>query len=189
MLITLTEAQKLNPKITQSELDGLEALVRGHTNNNFQKINVRFYDFEVKNGNKLVFNDDLAYLRTGDTIEITDTWALTGNGLLGSDGVNDGVYTVSSIDGNTLTLDTDRLYNGAYNSAFITKIAYPPDVISGVVKLIEYSAKTSDKIGIKSESIARMSVTYYDINANENIEGYPASLLSFLDKYRKLRYW
>ncbi len=35
------------------------------------------------------------------------------------------------------------------------------------------------KLGIKSESIARMSITYYDVNASDNIEGFPAAKFSF----------
>lgn len=44
------------------------------------------------------------------------------------------------------------------------------------------------KIGIKSETISRMSTTYYDMTATENTDGYPSALLSFLKKYEKMRW-
>ena len=70
----------------------------------------------------------------------------------------------------------------------LTLVQYPADVTRGIKKLIAYDKKMASKIGIKSESISRMSTTYYDVNASENIDGYPASLLSFLTKYEKMRW-
>jgi hypothetical protein len=70
----------------------------------------------------------------------------------------------------------------------VTLIKYPDDIAKGVKKLIAYDKKMSSKIGIKSESISRMNTTYYDVNASENIDGYPAALLSFLNKYEKMRW-
>lgn len=70
----------------------------------------------------------------------------------------------------------------------VTLVNYPPDIKRGVKKLIQYDKKMSGKIGIKSETISRMSTTYYDVNAAENIEGYPVSLLSFLKKYERIRW-
>ena len=70
----------------------------------------------------------------------------------------------------------------------MTLVEYPADILSGVVKLLKYDAKMGDKLGLKSESVSRMSKTYYDVNASENIEGYPAALMSFLDKYKELRW-
>ncbi len=70
----------------------------------------------------------------------------------------------------------------------MAKYIVPADVLAGVKKLIAYDAKMRDKAGIKSETVARWSVTYYDVTAAESSEGYPISLLGFLDKYRKLRW-
>ncbi|WP_336272164.1 hypothetical protein [Lactococcus lactis] len=54
--------------------------------------------------------------------------------------------------------------------------------------MLQYDVTMGDKLGIKSESIARMNITYYDMNSSESINGYPASLFGFLKKYKKMRW-
>jgi hypothetical protein len=102
--------------------------------------------------------------------------------------VNDGLYVIEEINDKTIKLKDAELFNGNFQSAFITKISYPPDIIEGVKRLIQYDVSMGDKLGIKSESIARMNITYYDMNSSESINGYPASLFGFLKKYKKMRW-
>ena len=45
-----------------------------------------------------------------------------------------------------------------------------------------------DKVGIKSETLSRHSVTYYDQDAGNQVMGYPASLMGFLSPYIKARF-
>lgn len=188
MIITLNDAQKINPDITQESLDGLEYAIRALTHNKFQNLNIRFHHFKVTNENTLEFNSPLAFLRAGETIEISNTWSQTGSGLNQDMGVNDGLYVLEKIADKAIELKEAQLFNGDFPSGFITKISYPPDILEGVKKLIQYDVTMRDKLGIKSESISRMSVTYYDVNANDAINGYPASLFSFLKKYKKMRW-
>ena len=77
---------------------------------------------------------------------------------------------------------------GNSGRAMVTKVEYPADIKRGIKKLIEYDKAMAGKVGIKSETIARMSITYYDVNTAENTDGYPSSLLSFLKKYEKMRW-
>ena len=56
MIITLDEAQKINPDLTQETLDGLEQSIRALTHNKFQNLNIRFYQFKVTNENTLDFS-------------------------------------------------------------------------------------------------------------------------------------
>lgn len=65
---------------------------------------------------------------------------------------------------------------------------YPPDVKEGVINLLKWEFANRDKVGIKSESISRHSVTYYDQDSNNTVLGYPASLLGFLKPYMKARF-
>ncbi|RZI47964.1 hypothetical protein [Lactococcus kimchii] len=188
MIITLDDAQLINPSIDQSALDGLEQSIRALTHNKFQNLNIRFYQFKVTNEDTLEFNEALAYLRPNDTIEISNTWSQTGSGLNQDIGVNDGLCVIEEINDKTIKLKDATLFNGSFQSAFITKISYPPDVVEGVKKLLQYDVSMGDKLGIKSESISRMSVTYYDVNSNESINGYPASLFGFIKKYKKMRW-
>ena len=85
-------------------------------------------------------------------------------------------------------MQEEAFYAEKSNCLMLTKVEYPTDIKRGIKKLIEYDKTMTGKIGIKSESIARMSVTYYDVNSTENTDGYPSSLLSFLRKYEKMRW-
>lgn len=174
MLLSIDAAKELKHTVTQEELDGLEATIRGITNNKFQNIKIRYQKFEVKNENELVFSKQPVFLRQGDTIEISQT------------DVNDGLFVIKSLQDNTIILRDCQLFNGLFKAGFITKIEYPKDIIMGVQKLLQYSNKMGNKVGIKSESVSRMSIQYYDVNAGDNVEGYPSALFSFLNKHKKI---
>ncbi|WP_285009473.1 hypothetical protein [Lactococcus formosensis] len=174
MLLTLESAQTFKADVTQEELDGLEATVRGITNNKFQNVRIRYSKFEVKDEKKLVFLNKPAFLRPGDTIEISQS------------DVNDGLFVIESLEDNSIILKDCQLFDGIFKDGFITKIEYPKDILVGVQKLLKYSDKMGGKVGIKSESISRMSIQYYDVNAGDNVEGFPSALFSFLNKYKKL---
>lgn len=177
MIITLADAQKINPNIDQLYLDGLEASIRQLTNNSFVNKSVVYRGFSVGTGNTIKFRKAVKYLRVGDTILLTDT------------GVNNGLYTVESVAGKEVTvLGSENLYDGTFVSGAAYKVEYPADIVSGVKKILEYDLKMSDKVGVKSKTIARMTETYYDINSTENVNGYPSAYMSFLNKYKKLRW-
>jgi hypothetical protein len=177
MILKLTDAQAIDPNITQGDLDAFEIAVRKITNNNFQNIQAR--------GSRLILSGQLITIeigttkgiRVGDTIEINDTM------------YNDGLYVVASMQEKSITVEGPRSFiDEVAKIGIVTLVNYPADIIKGVKQLIEYDLKMRDKIGIKSETIARMSVTYYDMTATENAEGYPIALLSFLKKYKKMRW-
>ena len=174
MIITLDKAQELDPKATQETCNGLETMVRKVTNNNFQAIKFRCHGLTL-DGNTVKTKSRTDIFKVGDTVEINGT------------DFNDGLYTVKNVSDGSIELDGE-LFTEAQTGAILTKISYPADVLEGVKKLLAYDAKMSEKIGIKSETVARWSVTYYDVTATESSEGYPVSLLGFLDKYRKLRW-
>lgn len=177
MLLTLESAKTFKPTVEQVELDGLEAAIRGITNNRFQNIHIRYFGFEVQNKKELVFQSEPAFLRVGDTIEMSETE------------VNDGLFVIEALSDKTVTLKGDvALFDGSFKEGFVTKIEYPSDLIAGVQKLLSYSSKMDSKVGVKSESISRMSIQYYDVNASDNVEGYPAALFSFLNKYKKMNW-
>ena len=46
--------------------------------------------------------------------------------------------------------------------------------------------KNRPKTGIKSETLSRHSVTYFDQDANNQVMGYPVTLLGFLKPYIKV---
>lgn len=175
MIISLDEALKLDATATQETCDGLETMVRKLTNNNFQLIKFRLRDLKLSENTIKSSNGRVDVFRSGDTIEINGT------------DYNDGLYVVESVSDGVITVYGDFIAE-INSGAIATKINYPADVLAGVKKLISYDAKMRDKAGIKSETIARWSVTYYDVTATESSEGYPVSLLGFLNKYKKLRW-
>lgn len=175
MIITLAEAQKIDPNVTQSYLDGLEQSIRQLTNNKFLNKTISYRGLDV-NGAVVSLNKTVNYLREGDTVQVSYT------------GVNDGLYVVKAVDNESVTLDTDKLFNGTYTSGTMTKVDYPADVLNGALGLIKYDMDMADKTGVKSETIGRMSTTYYDVNASENVNGYPSALMDFIKKYRKIKW-
>ena len=175
MIISLDEALKLDADATQETCDGLETMVRKLTNNNFQLIKFRIRGLQLSGSTIKASSGRVDIFKTGDTIEINGT------------DYNNGLYVVESVSDDAITIRGDFITE-TNSGAIATKVSYPADVLAGIKKLIAYDAKMSEKIGIKSETVARWSVTYYDVTATESSEGYPVSLLGFLDKYRKLRW-
>lgn len=176
MIISLEEALKLDSDITQDDLEAFESSVRELTNNSFQNTYVRFKGVEFVAENIILVKKQITGLRIGDTIEINYSH------------YNDGLCTVKDLQGKQITVEGASFYLADSGKSMVTKVEYPADIKRGIKKLIQYDKKMTSKVGIKSETISRMSITYYDVNAAENTEGYPSSLLSFLKKYEKMRW-
>lgn len=174
MIITLEDAQEVDSNITQDDLNAFEQAVRAITHNNFQMKQIR-HRIAFMNSKTITIDSEIEGVREGDTIEVNYSK------------FNDGLYVIDSFDGEEITVDTE-LFTETPKQAILTLVRYPSDISRGIKKLIEYDKKMTGKIGVKSEAISRMSTTYYDVNASDNTDGYPAALLSFLDKYKKMRW-
>ena len=166
MLMTV---EKLKEYITTNEsesvledkLQALELLIRKYTNNNFQNRNKRFSS-AIIGGN---IAEPYPYIMEGDTIQISDSE------------MNNGIYVFS----NNMGLIDERC-------CLITKVEYPADVIMGAVNMMKWDLENRDKVGIQSETISRHSVTYFNMDGDNSIMGYPKSLLGFLKPYIKARF-
>ena len=176
MIITLGDARAIDDSITQEDLDAFEVAFRSLTNNNFQNKHIRFKDIEFVGENLIAVKDPIVGIRTGDTIEVNYSH------------YNDGLFVIEEIAGKQIKVQGTPFFVANTSGSMLTLVQYPADVVRGIKKLIEYDKKMASKIGIKSESISRMSITYYDVNASENVDVYPASLVSFLTKYEKMRW-
>ena len=176
MIISLEQAQAINPAITIEDLYAYEQAIRALTHNNFQDPNVRGQALTLHDHTIQIDRGYTTGLKIGDTVEINYTR------------FNDGIYTIKALTPDTIEVNEGVFFNEISRDAIVTKISYPADIAKGVKKLISYDLNMGNKVGIKSEAIARMSVTYYDVNNTENVEGYPAALLSFIKKYRKMRW-
>jgi hypothetical protein len=154
----------------ERKLNALELMIRKYTNNKFQKVNIRFTG---ESSEDKVYGDT-TYFAVGDTVEISQT-----------DDINDGLYLISAVDSEYLQLDT-TLFD--YDENVVTKIIYPYDIQEGIINLMLWDVNNREKTGVKSESISRHSVTYFDLDKNNQVMGYPVSLLGFLKPYMKARF-
>ncbi|MDY6038440.1 MAG: hypothetical protein SPI74_05630 [Eubacterium sp.] len=153
----------------KEQLDALEILIRKYTNNNFQNRHVRFTASSIND--KL--NGISPFLKVGDTVQISQSK------------VNDGLYVVKKLNIDSIVVDKSLF---TVNKNLVTKVEYPFDVKQGIINLMVWEIENRSKVGVKSETLSRHSVTYFDLDKTNQVMGYPVSLLGFLDKYIKARF-
>ena len=168
-LMEMPEFNGQSEKTLQRKLNAIEDLVRAYTNNNFQNRKIRF---EAPSSSILQGWNKL--LKVGDTVQITQ-----------SD--NEGLYVITKIDrvNRTVTLDSELADTG-YN--LITKVEYPDAIVEGVINMMIWEVQNRSKVGIQSETLSRHSVTYFEQDAENQLMGYPITLLGFLKPYIKARF-
>lgn len=168
-VMALSEFANQSETVIAEKLKAVELSIRAYTNNNFQNRYVRFHAESL--GNRLFGVSD--FLKVGDTVQISQS------------NVNDGLYTITEISNTFIRVDGD-LYR--YPDNLVTKVEYPADIKTGVIDLLKWEVKNRQKVGIKSETLSRHSVSYYDQDANNQVMGYPVALLGFLKPYIKARF-
>jgi hypothetical protein len=149
------------------KLKAIESVIRAYTNNNFQQRGIRFSGYS---------KDSCVYgvpqnFSVGDTVQISGTL-----------GINDGLYQVIDVADDHLELD-EHLAPIKLN--LVTRIKYPADVIQCAVDLYKWKQNMGEKVGIKSETLSRHSVTYED--SATLFMGYPVGILNGLNLYKKAR--
>lgn len=183
MILSLDEAKNIlkirdvsKDYMLELKLEALEDMVRNKTNNKFLDTRVRVDKRLLFNAGNTITGADFEGLgfRVGNTIDIDNSIQ------------NDGVYTITGVSSSYIKVKEEL--KEEESNCLITKVVYPKDVKLGVIKLLQFDDKMADKLGIKRETVARMSVEYYEMGNNESVEGYPIALLKFLDKYKKLRW-
>ena len=176
MILSVEEAKNFLPELStvsddllKQKLDAVEVMVRKYTNNNFQNRNIRFLADSVGT----ILNGSSPFLVEGDTIQVSESR------------VNDGLYVLTSVSDSSVTVDRP-LFPVDHN--LVTKVEYPADVKLGIVNLLKWDFNNRDKVGVKSETISRHSVTYFEVDHLNQVMGYPVSLLGFLEPYKKARF-
>ena len=174
MIISVSEVKKevalngwTDAKI-ERKLKAIEQTIRKYTNNNFQLRTHRKAADIV--GGLLVF-DKNDFFKIEDTIQISES------------NFSNGIYTVIESSDDSIGIDKDILDE---EGVLVTKVVYPDDVVDCAINLLEWSKKYGGKVGVKSETLSRHSVTYED--SATLYDGYPVGLLSGLNKYRKARF-
>jgi hypothetical protein len=168
-LISMKAFSGISAEVLATKMEGIEAIIRSHTNNKFQNRAMRI-EATIKEGKIIGY---CPYYEVGDTLEISQTI------------VNDGLYVITEINENKIAVDK-KIYDYAAN--LITKVVYPADVQKGALDLLLWEIENRAKVGVKAETISRHSITYFDQDASNQIDGYPVSLLGFLNPYRKPRF-
>ena len=154
----------------EARLSALELLIRAYTHNNFQQRSIRRMADIAGN---IIIMDALQPFNVGDTVQVTES------------NFNDGIYTVTEADDSTITIKGETFDE---NDVYVTRVVYPMDVKMGVVNLMKWELQNRDKVGVASESISRHSVTYFNMDGDNSVMGYPKSLLGFLKPYMKARF-
>ena len=175
MIITVEELRRYistdeEDQALAGRLQALELLIRGYTNNNFQ---VRGLHCECDISGKTFISETFTPFEVGDTVQVSGS------------SKNNGLYTIEEVTDITFTVD-EKTYDDY--DVYVVKVAYPADVKMGVVNLLKWELNNRDKVGVQSESISRHSVTYYNMDGDNSIMGYPKSLMGFLRPYMKARF-
>ena len=175
MIISVEELKKFintneSDEVLEAKLQALELMVREYTNNRFHQIPLVRIKADVIDG---VFVSDYIPFKVGDTIQVT----------MGDNAVDCGLYTVKEVSDDTFTVKepVEDMW-----SVKVTKVQYKSDVKLGVVNMFKYDA--NKKVGVQSETISRHSVTYFNMDGDNSLMGYPKSLLGFLKPYMKARF-
>ncbi|WP_286080626.1 hypothetical protein [Parablautia intestinalis] len=168
-LLLMDEFKGVKKDTLSMKLEAAESLIRSYTNNNFQNRAMRI---EAPASQGLLLGHS-PFFKAGDTVQISQSM------------VNDGLYVITEIHADSIAVNKE-LFDFPFNT--VTKVIYPPDIKKGVIDLMIWEMGNRQKIGIKSETLSRHSVTYYDQDSNNQVMGYPVSLLGFLKPYIKPRF-
>lgn len=174
MIISVEEAKKhiktdMEDSVLEEKLQALELAIRGYTNNNFQNRGIRYQCSIMA---QKIFLEDHVF-EVGDTVQISDSF------------YSNGVYTITEIDGDFIALNEKLVGEPMVK---VTKVVYPKDVQIGALNMLKWDLENRDKVGVQSETISRHSVTYFNMDGDNSIMGYPKSLLGFLKPYMKARF-
>ena len=174
MIISVEKAKELvsfpeswSDERIKMKLLAVEQTIRAYTNNNFQDRDIR-RTADIIGGLFLV--DALTPFGVGDTVQISES------------SLNKGLCVVEAVDDSSFEVEEAVKDE---EGVLVTKISYPADVVNCCVDLMEWAVSFAGKVGVKSETLSRHSVTYED--SSTMFMGYPASLLGCLKPYRKCR--
>ena len=160
----------ISDSVLEARLQALEMKIRKYTNNRFHQVPMVRVKAEVTGGVVNALTN--VPFKVGDTVQIT----------CGDSAIDCGLYTVKEVDGMTFTVNEEIL---DLDFADVIKVKYGMDVVLGVVEMLRWDLEKRDKVGIKSETISRHSVTYSDATDFNTKLDYPNNLCGFLKPYMK----
>lgn len=178
MIISVTELKQyitttLTDAVLEAKLQALELKIRNYTNNRFHQIPLVRIEADIVLGE--FKSRSLMPFKVGDTVQVT----------YGDKAIDCGIYTVKEVNGLSFTVNEDVPDMAGIK---VTKVLYKADVKMGVVDMLKWDLEKRGKVGIKSETISRHSVTYADTTEFNAKLDYPKVLCGFLDAYIKPRF-
>ena len=154
----------------ERKLKAIEQTIRSHTHNNFQNRDYRRIA-DIVGGSFYV--EALTPFEVGDTVQISES------------GLNKGLFTVATVEDCYFTVEESVKDE---KDVLVTKVEYPADVIECAFDLLDWDLNHGNKVGIQSETLSRHSVTYFNMDGENSIMGYPRSLMGALRPYMKARF-
>lgn len=154
----------------ERKLKAIEQAIRSHTHNNFQDRDCR-RTADIVGGSFYV--EHLTPFEVGDTVQISES------------GLNKGLFTIATVGDSDFTVEETVKDE---KDVLVTKIVYLEDVVDCAFNLLQWELKHRDKVGIQSETLSRHSVTYFNMDGDNSIMGYPKSLMGALKPYMKARF-
>lgn len=149
------------------KLLAVEQTIRAYTNNNFQN---RGFRVRADIAAGVFMSESLIPFSIDDTVQVSESR------------YNSGLFTVSETGDETFMVNEETRDE---DDVLVTKIEYPADIVDCCINLIEWDVKNRGKVGIKSETLSRHSVTYED--SASMFRGYPKGILLAVSHYRKVR--
>lgn len=153
----------------EMKLKAVELAIRKYTNNNFQNQSRRTAADIV--GGRFIMCPVVPFA-VGDTVQVSESI------------YDAGLFTVASVDGTAFTVVEDVIDE---IDVLVTRVEYPADVVDCALNLLEWEKSNRAKVGVQSETLSRHSVTYFNMDGNNQVMGYPVSLMGALKPYRKVR--
>ena len=178
MLLTEGELKAIDPSLTKEDLLATEEAIRSYTNNHFHIDNYRPLVEKIENNR--VFFKGVNLFQIGDTVEIVGSQYF------------DGFYQVKEASddfiGESIVIESDFPINVQEDEgAKLFLCRMPSSFKVGVKEMLTYKVKSKEKQGIKSETIARMSITYESPqDSTATFNGIPAYLYDFCTPYIKM---
>lgn len=178
MIISVAELKQyittnVSDAVLEAKLQALELKIRNYTNNRFHQMPLVRIEADIVGG--IFVSESLIPFKVGDTVQVT----------LGDKATDYGIYTVKEVNGLTFAVNEDVSDMAQIK---VTKVLYKADVKMGVVDMLKWDLEKRDKVGIKSETISRHSVTYADTSEFNAKLDYPKTLCGFLNAYIKPRF-
>lgn len=161
--MSLVDTRDLPYEKIRLKLLAIEQIIRGYTHKNYQARAYRRTADII--GGSFLCTASVPF-DVGDTVQISES------------GLNAGLFTVKSVSNSSFAVN-EKVRDEI--GVLVTKIVYPADVVQCCLNILEWEIKNRDKVGVKSETLSRHSVTY-DVDSTNHIKGYPASLFGCLSK-------